>query len=712
MEIYLNHLLPSLAHFHYLIYWLAFLAALFETVFLLGLFLPGSTLLLLLGAYAAGGHLDIIDLWWFALAGAVLGDNVNYYLGKRYGRQWTRNGIWVVKPEHFRAAHEFFEKHGSKSVFLGRFVPTIKEIMPFIAGTVKMNRRSFMLWNVLGAMGWGLQWLGAGYIFAQSLSLAQLWMSRIGILAVAVFLIFLFLWMLQRQVIKHGRVVAEFILSIWQSIYIAVLTNEKVQTWRGNHPRLSAFIRRRFDRSRFRGRTLTLLGIAFFYVLILFAGIVEDLINSDPIVALDQGIAQLVAVFRAPEVLKVFIWITELGNWQVIIPLAFIVALFFFTIKRRQFILPMLASILGSELFTTLGKFAFHRPRPAEMVLYEHSYSFPSGHATIAVAFYGFLGYVAARHTSHWRMKVKLFFLTLIVIGLLGLSRIMVGVHYLSDVWGGYLVGTLWLIIAVSLAEWRAAQKNFNLYTPVPIKRKAIGAGLLATGLCYYIGFAALYQPRLAPAKQLPAVQLTRNLSKLLTTQGLQFTQTIFGSRQQPISVEIVAENDQTLLAHLHEAGWQDAAEPDMHTLFQQLQHAPDKSRIPVAPAFWDGKINNWSLIMPNANGSEFTIFYIWSTPYRIGNAHVYVGITRTYVGKKWLILHIIQPDVGASRKNLLHSLQRTIMIHQYCIEKFVPEMTGEYLFNGHFFTRGKLLEMSMLSSTLKSSVFCPPGSK
>ncbi|HHD57260.1 MAG TPA: phosphatase PAP2 family protein, partial [Desulfobulbaceae bacterium] len=375
-------------------------------------------------------------------------------------------------------------------------------------------------------------------------------------------------------------------------------------------------------------------------------------------------------------------------------------------------ILPMAVSIFGSELFTTLGKFAFHRPRPAEAVFYEHSYSFPSGHATIAVAFYGFLGYLAVRHTSNWQTKVKLFFFTIIVIGLLGLSRIMVGVHYLSDVWGGYLVGTLWLIIAVSLTEWLVAQKNLRFHTPVSLKRKAIGAGLPALALCYYLGFAIMYQPRLAPQKQLPTVQLTRDLSELLTTKNLQFTQTIFGSRQQPISVEIVAEDDQTLLAHLHKAGWKNAAEPDLHTLFRQLTQKSDKTRIPVAPAFWDGKINNWSLILPDGAGSKLTILYMWSTPYRIGNAHVYVGITRSYVGRKWLILHTIQPDVDASRENLLHSLQQTIMIHQYCTEKFVPEMTGEYLLQGTFFTRGQLLEISMLASALKSPVFCPSGSE
>lgn len=82
-------ILPSIEHFHLLGYWIAFFGALAETVLGVGLLLPGSTLLLLLGTLAASGYLDFGDLLWFAVAGAVLGDNVNYWLGARYGQRWT-----------------------------------------------------------------------------------------------------------------------------------------------------------------------------------------------------------------------------------------------------------------------------------------------------------------------------------------------------------------------------------------------------------------------------------------------------------------------------------------------------------------------------------------------------------------------------------------------------------------------------------------------
>lgn len=216
---------PTLQHFHMLGYWLAFFAAFLETAFLIGLLIPGSTVLLLLGAYSTGGQLDWGIMLVFAIAGAVLGDNLNYWLGRRFGTRWVQDGVGFITPEHFSTSHQFFEKHGGKSVFLGRFIPTVKEVVPFIAGTAKMPRYSFLFWNVLGAIGWGIQWLGAGYLFAQSLGLAQTWLSRFGMMVVAIILIAALLWVLQRQVIKHGQMVVDFAVSLWHSLTNAFTQN-------------------------------------------------------------------------------------------------------------------------------------------------------------------------------------------------------------------------------------------------------------------------------------------------------------------------------------------------------------------------------------------------------------------------------------------------------------------------------------------------------
>ena len=198
----INYILPSIEHFHMGGYWVAFFAALLETTLGLGIFLPGSTIILFLGALSARGFLDTGDLIWFAVSGAILGDNINYFLGRRYGAVWLDKGFLFLKTGHIEKARCFMDAHGIKSVFLGRFIPSVKEVVPFIAGSLRMNKGTFMLWNVLGAIGWGFEWILAGYIFAESLNLAQLWLSRAGLFFVFILLLVGVFYFLKWLIIK------------------------------------------------------------------------------------------------------------------------------------------------------------------------------------------------------------------------------------------------------------------------------------------------------------------------------------------------------------------------------------------------------------------------------------------------------------------------------------------------------------------------------
>ena len=189
---FVNNLINfSINNFQSFSYGIVFLAALLETVIIIGLFLPGSSIVLLLGALSAQGYGNIWLLFLFATAGAVLGDNINYYFGKRYGSEWLKNGFWILNKKHFIKAKKFFNKHGAKSVFLGRFIPSIKEIVPLIAGTFKMDKNRFFLWNVLGAIGWGIEWLLLGYVFGQSLGSAKSLIFKVGIVAIILLIFFM-----------------------------------------------------------------------------------------------------------------------------------------------------------------------------------------------------------------------------------------------------------------------------------------------------------------------------------------------------------------------------------------------------------------------------------------------------------------------------------------------------------------------------------------
>ncbi len=134
-------------------------------------FLPGDSLLFAAGALAATQALSIELLIPVLIVAAVLGDAINYSVGRRLARSFlddVPDTGWiyrVVKREHVRRAHEFFEKHGGKAVVLARFVPIVRTFVPFVAGGAGMSYRVFALYNVTGAIAWVGICVGAGYLF-------------------------------------------------------------------------------------------------------------------------------------------------------------------------------------------------------------------------------------------------------------------------------------------------------------------------------------------------------------------------------------------------------------------------------------------------------------------------------------------------------------------------------------------------------------------
>ncbi|MDD2656029.1 MAG: DedA family protein [Patescibacteria group bacterium] len=174
----LNNLVPTLSNLHLWGYWIALFFALFETTIGVGLFIPGSTAILLIAATTSQTHLEPGDLIFFTTLGAIIGDNINYYLGRKFGNKIFAKGFWFIKESHITKAKTFIEVHGSKSIFLARFIPSMKEFAPFIAGTLKMKRLQFTIWNILGAIGWSILLVLPAYFFGQSLPNIEKWIFR------------------------------------------------------------------------------------------------------------------------------------------------------------------------------------------------------------------------------------------------------------------------------------------------------------------------------------------------------------------------------------------------------------------------------------------------------------------------------------------------------------------------------------------------------
>ncbi len=165
---------------------------------------------------------------------------------------------------------------------------------------------------------------------------------------------------------------------------------------------------------------------------------------------LDQQVAALFLAQRSDFGITVFTVISFFGDWKILLPVMLIIILILFIKNKKRFIIPFALIVIAAEITTFLGKLWFHHPRPLLAVFHETDFSFPSGHATIAVAFYGYLAYILIKLLKD-RYKWPIIILTVLMAGLIGFSRLYLGVHYLSDVLAGYFVGLTALIIGINL---------------------------------------------------------------------------------------------------------------------------------------------------------------------------------------------------------------------------------------------------------------------
>lgn len=242
--------------------------------------------------------------------------------------------------------------------------------------------------------------------------------------------------------------------SIVTSVKKAVLTNADVLRFMNRHAPVFAFLKRRLNRKQFSGLGLTFLLLAFAYTALLLIKVATGIISSGPITAADIRAANLFYAFRNAKLIAFFSWVTLLGNWQIIFGATVMMTLILWLWRKRMYLMPLWISLIGNEVLTWLLKLALQRPRPAVAYYLQESFSFPSGHASLAVAFYGFLTYLIWRETKKWSVKIAALVGGITIVLAVGLSRLYLGAHYLSDVLGGYLLGLLLLMVGVGLAEW------------------------------------------------------------------------------------------------------------------------------------------------------------------------------------------------------------------------------------------------------------------
>jgi membrane protein DedA with SNARE-associated domain/membrane-associated phospholipid phosphatase len=420
------------------------LLAFLETGAFVGLVAPGETFVLIAGAVAGQGVTSIvltIAIVWFC---AWLGDTTSFFIGRRLGRDFVlKHGpkvpIVPITHERFESVEKFFAEHGGKTILVGRFIGLVRALAPFIAGSSGMRYRAFVPYSILGTGLWAAAFSLLGYALSQSL-------DKAGKIAGTGALIF-------------GTLVAIIVGSIVISRYLREPENRaKLAARIEGIP----VVRRLLPQIRFTWRRITPgnLGLEFTTLMAVLAVALFVLVGYGMVVGGDPGptpgdsqAIDIVNSIRTDWLTSVAKVVTALGSSVVLIPLTLVVAGVLAWRRRWPEFWVLVGGVVIMLIAVPVIKEIVGRPRPAGMALVSApDESYPSGHATHSV-FYTWLALtVTLRVRPGWSYGTALLIGGIALTVAIGLSRFYLGVHYLSDVSGGWALGVSAFTICAAVA--------------------------------------------------------------------------------------------------------------------------------------------------------------------------------------------------------------------------------------------------------------------
>lgn len=446
----MDRVISLIEHYGYLV---VFFGVMLEST---GVPLPGETILLASGVLAQRGHLDVQDAIVFGILGAVVGDQLGYWVGREGGRPFVLKwGRYVrITPERLSRAEDFFARHGGKAVFLARFFAGFRVFGALVAGISRMRWSTFALYNALGGTVWATAVVLVGYFLGSSLALVERWLGRATLLLALVVALAIGFYLAYRWVASHRELLVRYAQTALHYPPVARFTER--------YDRQIRWLWRRLTSGQYLGLHLTL-GLAFAAgCLWLFGGLAEDVLTNDPLVRYDHAIASYLHSSATPALTTFFLAVTALGSIEAVVAIGTIVAAILAWQRSWLLLGTWLAAVGGSAVLDRLLKAIFARPRPFfdHSPLVETSYSFPSGHAMESFVVYGMLAYFAVLALKSWRARTAVVFGTALLVLLIGLSRMYLGVHYLSDVLAGYAAGGVWLSALITGAETVRRRKD------------------------------------------------------------------------------------------------------------------------------------------------------------------------------------------------------------------------------------------------------------
>jgi len=581
-----------------------------ETLAVVGAVFPGVIIMPLIGFLMGSNVIPMGSTFLCIIAGAIVGDYVSYFIGIYFQDRIHRMWPFSRWPELLEKGEKYFRAHGGKSVFIGRFVVVIRTVIPLIAGMLKMPLVRFSIATIPAASMWAVGYVIPGILLgALSLELppnvAGKFTLYVFLIAIALWLV---VWLTQRFFRQIGKMIDHGVMRLWKCCQ-----KYKTTAW------LTKILA---DPRRPDNHLQLTLVIAATFAAILFFLILGQVLTHGFLTKLDRPIYSLLCSLRGPNLDSLAVVITLLGDSTM---LAIASGLFFIWLVRKRYLYIAVhwLGVMAFSVFIVGGaKILMYIPRPGEVLYERYASSFPSAHTALALVFYGFLAVIIARESKKQKMLTP-YLISGALVMLIALSRLYLGVHWLTDVVGSFLVGLVVLLLATI-----SYRRRHNLRFPVhKITLTAIGV-FTAVWLGYsmimfhrQLGEYALTWPvQTVSFNQVPTVAPLYRLNRLgVATESLNI--------EWAGDVEIIKQN-------LLKQGWKiQPTKIDFMNIVKGLFDSSAIHHLPIFPQLYHNKPSVVLLTKETNQDNTILVLHLWASDINLSdiNLPLWVGSVKYY---------------------------------------------------------------------------------
>lgn len=583
-----------------------FLLAASESIVVVGALVPGTAVLLAIAAMVGLGHLALWPILLAAVLGAVAGDGLSYWIGRRHRARIGAMWPFSRHPALMARGHAFLDRHGGKSIFIARFTPGMRAIVPVMAGSAGMAPGRFYAANIASAAVWAPAHILPGALAGMGLGAAGHMSLRLAGLALVVLIaVVLAIWGL--------RLVIGWLIPAIDRARARLAHRLRA----GDAPWRRALLHVVAPRDDLR--PVIGIGVPLAAMVTALVWLSHEVAEQAGLARADAAISHAITSLRSEPGDDVMIFLTAFGDWPVVT--AATAAMVLVLIGRRDWHLGAgLAVIMAlSSAVASALKYMMAIPRPSEIYQGVQSFSFPSGHATSAMTLFGLMAWFAWRGLPRGRARV-LVALFAAIAAVIAVSRLYLAAHWPSDVLGGLMLGAA-LVMVFALA--------FRRSNPVPVA----GIGL-AVALTVFAGWGTAYALRTLPvaearyARAQPApITMTRAQWLAGGWRDLPTARTdLGGAAEAPITLQWAAPSAD-LTSTLAPQGWVPAVPLSLSTLPRYLT-ATAPGDLPVIARLNDGYRPVLTLIRPEGAGRA--ILTLWQGGATVDGTPILIGAVET----------------------------------------------------------------------------------